>query len=86
LPNAPPICLLTINDSRKRLAKEAKEIKIFLNITPIEQVKTMKYLGVIIDDKFKFNQHISYVADKCAKLIFSLSKSAKFTGDSNTKT
>jgi len=26
---------------------------------------------------FKFSQHISYVADKCAKLIFSLSKSAK---------
>jgi len=37
----------------------------------------MKYLGVIIDDKFKFSQHISYVADKCAKLIFSLSKSGK---------
>ena len=27
--------------------------------------------------KFKFSQHISYVADKCSKLLFSLFKSAK---------
>jgi hypothetical protein len=37
----------------------------------------MKYLGIVIDDKFKFSQHISHAADKCAKLIFSLSKSSK---------
>jgi len=64
----------------RRKRKEAKEIKIFLKNTPIEQVKTMKYLGVFFDDRFKFSQHISYVADKCAKLIFSLSKSAKIHG------
>jgi len=57
--------------------KEAKEIKIYLNNKPIKQVTTMKYLGIVIDDKFKFSQHISHAADKCAKLIFSLSKSAK---------
>jgi len=61
----------------RRKRKETKEIKIFLNNKPIEQVTTMKYLGVIIDEKLKFSQHISYAADKCAKLIFSLSKSAK---------
>jgi len=37
----------------------------------------MKYLGIVIDDNFKFSQHISHGADKCAKRIFSLSKSAK---------
>jgi len=37
----------------------------------------MKYLGIVTDDKFKFSQHISHAADKCAKLIFSFSKSAK---------
>jgi len=62
---------------RKR--KEVKDIKIDLNNKPLEQVTTMKYLGIIIDDKFKFSQHISYAADKCAKLIFSLSKSAKIS-------
>ena len=57
--------------------KEAKVIKIYLNNKRIEQDTTMKYLGIVIDDKFKFSQHISHAADKCAKLIFSLSKSAK---------
>jgi hypothetical protein len=28
-------------------------------------------LGIVIDDKFKFSQHISHAADKCAKLILS---------------
>jgi len=37
----------------------------------------MKYLGIVIDDKFKFSQHISHAANKCAELIFRLSKSAK---------
>jgi ribonuclease HI len=39
----------------------------------------LKYLGIIIDDKFKFSQHISYTAEKCIKLIHSLSKSTKVT-------
>ena len=62
--------------SRKK-RKEAKVIKIYFNNKPIEQVTAMKYLRMVIDDKFKFGQHISHAADKCAKLIFSLSKSAK---------
>jgi len=43
----------------------------------MEQVNTMKYLGIIIDNKFKFSEHIRYAAEKCTKLIHSLSKSAK---------
>ena len=39
----------------------------------------MKYLGIIIDDKFKFSQHTSYAADKCAELIYSISRSAKIS-------
>ena len=63
----------------RRKRKEVKDIKIYLNNKPLEQVTTMKYLGMIIDDKFKFSQHISYAADKCTKLIYSLSKSAKLS-------
>jgi len=37
----------------------------------------VKYLGIVIDDKFKFCQHISHTTNKCAKIIYSLSKSAK---------
>jgi len=39
----------------------------------------MKYLGMIIVDKFKFSQHISYAVDKCAKQIYILSRSAKIS-------
>ena len=61
----------------RRKRKEAKEIKVHLNNKPLEQVTTMKYLGIIIDNKFKFSEHISYAAESCTKLIHSLSKSAK---------
>jgi hypothetical protein len=43
----------------RRKRKEVKYIKIYLNSKLLEQVTTMKYLGVIIDDKFKFGEHIS---------------------------
>jgi len=39
----------------------------------------MKYLGIVIDSKFKFSEHISYAAERSSKLIHSLSKSAKLT-------
>jgi len=69
----------------RRKRKERKDIKMYLSNKPIEQVSIMKYLGIFIDDKFKFSQHISYAAYKCAKLIFSLSNLLNFHGDSNTK-
>ena len=37
----------------------------------------IKYLGIIIDSKFKFNEHINYITGKCTKLINALSKSAR---------
>jgi len=39
----------------------------------------MKYLGIVIDNKFEFREHISYEAERSSKLIHSLSKSAKLT-------
>jgi hypothetical protein len=63
----------------RRKRKEPKHIQIYLNNKLLAQVTTIKYLGIIIDDKFKFRQHLSYAADKCAKLIHSLSRSAKLS-------
>jgi len=40
-------------------------------------VHSIKYLGIIYDDKLTFREHIDYMAEKCTKLIFSVSKSAK---------
>ena len=40
-------------------------------------VNSMKYLGILFDHKLTFKKRINYMAEKCTKLIFSLSKSAK---------
>jgi hypothetical protein len=65
----------------RRRRKENKEINIYLNNKPLQQVTTMKYLGIVIDNKFIFNEYISYAAERSSKLIHSLSKSAKLTWD-----
>jgi hypothetical protein len=52
---------------RKR--REQREIKIYLNNKPLEQVILMKYLGIIMDHKFRFEEHISYAAERCTILI-----------------
>jgi len=53
--------------SRRR--KERKAIDIYLNNNHLEQVDKIKYLGIIIDSKFKFNEHIKYITDRCTKLM-----------------
>jgi predicted PilT family ATPase len=63
----------------RRKRKENKEINIYINNKPIQQATKMKYLGLIIDNKFKFSEHISYTAERCSKLIHSLSKAANLT-------
>jgi hypothetical protein len=61
----------------KRKRKERKEIEIYLNNKPLIQVHSMKYLGIIFDSKLTFREHINYMAEKCTKLVFALSKSAR---------
>jgi len=34
-------------------------------------------MGIILNSKFTFREHINYMAGKCTKLIFALFKSAK---------
>jgi hypothetical protein len=63
----------------RRKRKENKEINIYLTNKPLLQVTTIKYLGIVIDNKFKFSEHISYANERSSKLIHSLSKSAKLT-------
>jgi len=41
------------------------------------QVYRLKYQGIILDSKLTFRNHIIAMTDKCSKLIFTLSKSAK---------
>jgi len=61
----------------RRKRKERNELEIYLNYKPLMQVNSLKYLGIIFDSKLTFRDHIITMTDKCSKLIFALSKSAK---------
>ena len=61
----------------RRRRKEQKDLIIYLNSHPLTQVQSLKYLGIILEKKLTFKDHINYITDKCSKLIFALSKSAK---------
>jgi hypothetical protein len=61
----------------RRKRKERKDLDIYLNNKLLHQVHTLKNLGIIFDSKLTFRVHINYIVEKCTKLIFALSKSAK---------
>ena len=63
----------------RRRRKEKKEIEIYINNKTLQQVNNLKYLGIIFDSKLLFRDHINYMEEKCLKLIFALSRSAKVT-------
>jgi hypothetical protein len=63
----------------RRTRKKSREINVFLNYKLLKQGNKIKYLGIIVDNKFKFREHITYEAEKCTKLAYSLSKLAKIT-------
>ena len=48
-----------------------------MNYKPLMQVYRLKYLGIILDSKLTYRDHIIAMTDKYSKLIFTLSKSAK---------
>lgn len=62
--------------SRKKNSHNEK-INIYLNDRPLQQVTELKYLGIMIDRKFRFHTHIQQIHDKSISLIHTLSKSAK---------
>ena len=61
----------------RRKRREERKIKVYLNNKPLEQVIRIKYLGIIIDHKFRFQEHITYAAERCTKRIYNLSKNGK---------
>jgi hypothetical protein len=77
---------INFNDNKSKLMlvtrrkrKEVKTIELCLHSKPLEQVRQMKYLGLILDQKFKVQEHIKYTTERCAKLIHNLSRVAKQT-------
>jgi hypothetical protein len=63
----------------RRKRKESTDVSIYLNNKPLEQVNKIKYLGIIIDIKLNFREHIIQTSRKCTTLIHTLAKSAKLS-------
>lgn len=61
--------------SRKK-PRSVQKLNIYLGNGKIEQTSTIKYLGVLIDSRLTYNQHIQLITEKAQKLIHSLSRSA----------
>ena len=68
-----------------RRSKERKGIDIYLNNNHLEQTDKINYLGIIIYSKFKFNEDIKYITDRCTKLLNALSKSARISWGQQTR-
>jgi len=54
----------------RRKRKERNELEMYLKNKPLLQVHSLKYLGIIFDNKVTFREHINCMAKTCTKLIF----------------
>ena len=43
--------------------------KLFINNQEIKIERKVKFLGMIIDNKLNFNEHINYIIDRCNKRL-----------------
>jgi hypothetical protein len=68
-----------------RQRKEVKENKAYLNNKHLEQVTTMKYIQIILDNKFRFCEHISYAAEGVQNQSTAYPNRPKYHENSNVK-
>ena len=60
---------------KKQQLEENLNYKLKINNEELERVKTIKYLGVELDECLKFNDHINYIIHKATKKICVIRKS-----------
>ncbi|GFW85044.1 uncharacterized protein TNCV_3247841 [Trichonephila clavipes] len=53
--------------------------QLYLDGTPLTMVKQMKHLGVLLNTKFSWKQHLSYISQKCDTLQRGLNRIARNT-------
>lgn len=56
---------------------ECDTIELKVNNELIEPVKSIKYLGILTDNKLKFDEHIEFTVQKIAKQIRFMKRSCK---------
>lgn len=60
---------LNVSKTKCMLLNEDRAINLTIDNEIVQQVKEMKYLGVVIDQKLKFESHVNYIAKKIAKKV-----------------
>ena len=68
------------------LRKKTNELTILINGTPIKQVASCRFLGVVVDDKFSWKGHVSHIMSKISKTVGIIAKGRKLFGLSTLKT
>jgi len=81
--------LLTFNVSKTKYMIFAPKNKVIPNPQPliikgseVERVKSARYLGLILDEKLLFTEHVSYVKSKISPYLAMLRKTSRFLPDS----
>ena len=68
----------------RRVRKDCRNIRLYLNNEPLKKTTNLKYLGVYISKNFKFNHHLNYIRTKMLAAFFVL-KSIFFNRKINPK-
>ena len=69
----------------RRKRRENKDLHIYFNCKKLDQVDKIRYLCIVIDKRFTFNEHITYISEKCTTLVNSLYRTAKINWGLNHK-
>ena len=69
----------------RRKRRENKDLHIYLSCKKLDQVDKIRYLGIVLDKRFTFNEHITYTLEKCTTLVNSLYRTAKINWGLNHK-
>jgi len=80
-------CLVVTMSKNKlnKLSTEMKTVPIVIDNEPIEFVEMFKYLGVIIDNHLRFEEHVTYVIKKVATKINFLGRLSRILSKSTKK-
>lgn len=66
--------IVFVKSERKAEQVDDFDFELLMNGQPLDRVRSMLYLGVIVDDKLHWDQHVSKVKNEIAPYVFALRK------------
>jgi len=75
-----------IFSSKNKKVQVDESLKVTINNVEIERVHITKFLGVLVDDKLNWKQHVSYIKGKVSKAVGILCKARKVLNENTLVT